>query len=73
LQKGLSVEEKILEISKTCRFELTKYTGFGSSLTLDYVEHSPAHGYSDSETSIDIDKEKAEEIIAFLGEHLKDI
>lgn len=35
-------------------------------VSLDYIERSPAHGFSDTETSIDISREKAIEIIEFL-------
>lgn len=67
LQTDYSTEYE-LELSPSCKLVGTRYnTGtLGSSLSLDYVEHSPDSWYSNSETSIDIDKEKAEEIIHLL-------
>jgi hypothetical protein len=56
-----------LELSKSCEVVLTEYDGgFGSTLTLDYVEHSSDWGHPDEETSVDIDKEMAIAIIAIL-------
>jgi hypothetical protein len=60
------VAETRLQITPTCYFELSEYESFPATLTLDYTEHSPAHGYSDTGTSVDISKEKATEIIDFL-------
>jgi hypothetical protein len=58
--------ETKLQITPTCYFELSEYESFPATLTLDYTEHSPAHGYSDTDTTVDISKGKAAEIIAFL-------
>lgn len=61
-------EEKI-EISPTCSFVKTSYgEGVDDDISLEYVEHSTDHYYSDRDTSIDIDKQKAVEIIKFLSE-----
>jgi len=59
--------EKV-EISPTCHLVCKTYgvrgEGFSSDISLDYIEHSSS--CIDTETSVDIDKEKAAEIIAFL-------
>lgn len=68
LQTNYSTEYE-LELSPSCKLVGTRYITdmkFGSNLSLDYVEHSPDSWYSNSETSIDIDKEKAEDIIHLL-------
>lgn len=58
-----------VELSPTCH--LTKFI-YGecvsADISLDYIEHSSDHYHSDDETSIDIDKEKAVEIVEFLNE-----
>lgn len=60
------MKETRVEIAPTCYFELVEYETFPATLTLDYTEHSPAHGYSDTETSAAISKEQAAGIIAIL-------
>jgi hypothetical protein len=40
-------------------------------VSFEFVEHSPAHGYSDSETSITIDAVMARQIIAALNKHFE--
>lgn len=57
-----------LELSGSCKFECIEFEGgsFPPMVSLDYVEHSTDHYHSDSDTSIDITKEDAEKIIAFL-------
>lgn len=61
-------EEKI-QISSTCHFIKTTYgENVPPDISIDYTEHSTDHWHSDSETSIDIDKEKAIEIINFLSD-----
>lgn len=60
------MEETKAQITPTCHFELVEWETFPAVLTLDYTEHSPAHGYSDTETSVDISKEQAQQIIELL-------
>lgn len=59
---------KVIQISKHCEINLVGYSNGAKYLSLDYLERSPAHGYSDTETSEDIDKAKAQEIIVLLQE-----
>ena len=54
-------EDKI-ELSSGCWLEWYEHWG----VTLNYVEHSTDHWHSDNETEIDIDAEKAKQIIDFL-------
>jgi len=51
-----------LEIGNSCYFEYCEYSG----VSLNYTEHSTDHWHSDSEIDIDIDEEKAREVIFFL-------
>ena len=51
-----------LELTGSCWFE--DY-GYGD-ICLCYIEHATDHWNSDSETTVDIDKEKAEKIIGWL-------
>jgi len=67
----MAYEEHKIELSGSCEIV---FSNFGNDkllddCTIDYVEHSPAHGYSDTDTSIDIDKSKAIEIIGALKSH----
>ncbi|MDP2371900.1 hypothetical protein [Rhodoferax sp.] len=39
--------------------------------SFEFVEHSPAHGYSDSETSITVDAAMARKIIDALNKHFE--
>lgn len=56
-----------LKLSGSCDFTLTTFEGIEhKSVCLEYTERSPDGYYSDSETSIDLDAEKAQDIIAFL-------
>lgn len=58
-----------VKLSSTCHLERVVYGSDSSpSVSLDYIEHSSDSWYSDNETSLDIDKEKATEIIKFLEE-----
>ena len=52
----------ILKLSRACQLEYTAHSG----VALCYTEHSPDHWYSDTETEVDIDKDKAAEIVAWL-------
>jgi hypothetical protein len=55
------IEQK-LEIGSSCYFEWVDHMG----VSLCYTEHSNDHWHRDTETDIDIDEEKAREIILFL-------
>ena len=54
----------ILKLGRDCQLEYTPHSGGA----LCYTEHSPDSWYSDTETEIDIDKDKATEIVAWLCE-----
>ena len=56
-----------LEITHDCRLEY--YDSFGVSLS--YKEHQADRWYSDTETEVDIDKDKAVEIITWLSDKFK--
>ncbi|WP_372857587.1 hypothetical protein [Pseudoalteromonas sp.] len=59
--------DKQLEIQgENCCLTVNKYELFPTEVTLDYIEHSTYEMHDDTETNIDIDKEKAIEIIKFL-------
>ena len=67
----MAYQEHKIELSPSCEIV---FSCFGSDrvaddCTLDYVEHSPAHGYSYTDTTIDIDKDKAIEIVNALKAH----
>ena len=64
----MTVITRKVEMSSTCSFEFTHYEGFKPDVDITYIEHSSDSYYSDSETTIDIDKEKAIEIIKFMKE-----
>ncbi len=58
-----------VEIGSTCSLERVVYDeAFSPEITLEYIEHSSDSWYQDNVTSLDIDKEKAIEIIQFLEE-----
>lgn len=63
------IETKV-ELSPTCYLELCEWESFQPQLTLNYTEHSPAHGYSDTLTDIDLSTEKAAEIIMLLQSYI---
>lgn len=60
-----------LKLSHSCKLEIT-HSNFGTECELIYTEHSPDHWYGDSETTIDIDKETASAIIAFLSKFVEE-
>lgn len=62
------MSEKKLEICSLIKLVAISWENkeYPVDVSIDYIERSPAHGFSDSETSIDISREKAIEIIAFL-------
>ena len=61
---------KKVEIEVSCWFERFDFNdaAYPSEVTLEYIEKAQYPGYSDTETSHDINKEKAQEIIDFLKE-----
>jgi hypothetical protein len=58
-------DNKVLEISHNVRLTNSPYLEY---LSLEYVEYSTDYWSSDTTTDVDIDREKAKEIIAFLEE-----
>ncbi len=61
------MEEKKVHLSSSCSISVISYENISSvDVSLDYTEHSPSHGYGDTETSVDIDREKAVEIVSAL-------
>lgn len=66
--------ETKIELSGSCRFTLTTYENSDrKDMSLDYTEHSTDHWNSDTETSIDIDADKAREIVAFMHKAFPEI
>lgn len=59
-------------LNDSCHLELQNYDNGAKYLTLEYVEHSPAHGYSDTETSVNIDRDKALEMIEILNKFISE-
>jgi len=66
----MNIEEEKFHIEGSCNLVVTKWQGIAPDVTLDYIEHSPDSWYSNTETSCDIDKEKAIGIIQFLMKSL---
>lgn len=62
------MREKKVNLSRSCCFTYITWENFPPSLELEYTEHATSHGSSDSETSIEIDREKAVEIVELLKE-----
>jgi hypothetical protein len=61
------MKEEKLELSRSCHLVKTSYgEGVDDDISLDYTEYSSDHYHSDTETSVDLDKAKALEVIAFL-------
>ena len=56
--------DDIVKLGRDCQLEYTTHSG----VSLCYIEHSPDHWYSDTETDVDIDRDKAAEIVAWLCE-----
>tara|TARA_R110000772_G_scaffold109646_2_gene212934 strand:+ start:1461 stop:1661 length:201 start_codon:yes stop_codon:yes gene_type:complete len=59
-----------VEISGDCRLAVEKHEDIGTYLTLEYINRATDQWSSDEDISLDIDKEKGAEIVAFLTEHL---
>lgn len=72
------MKELKLEINKNCW--LTKYiydnpegtTYLPDNIYLTYIEHSPDHWYSDTETDIELDATTIHNLKTFLGEDDQD-
>lgn len=60
------VENK-LKVCGSCYFVETVYGPGIKDVALEYTEHATDHWSSDTETSIEINKEKAVEIVNFLN------
>ena len=56
-----------LELSPTCRFEVSRAEGYPPDVTLEYVEHACDHFSSDVHTSMAISEDEALEVVAFLA------
>lgn len=66
--------ETQIELSGSCCFTLTTYEySDRKDMSLDYTEHSTDHWNSDTETSIDIDTNRAREIVAFMYKSFPEI
>ena len=66
-QRRQAMVERKIEIGPSCHFVSTTYAeGVRPDVSLDYTEHASDHWSSDVETSLDINEQKAREIIAFL-------
>ncbi len=57
---------KTLKISAGFELCIEEYQSIDNDVYFEYIEHSQDYWNSDSETCVDIDKEKAIEIINFL-------
>jgi hypothetical protein len=62
------IETKI-KLSSSCELILNTYDNGVHEATLDYVEHACDHWSSDTDTSINIEKDKATEIVNALKLH----
>lgn len=62
--------ETKLPLSPTCHLELESYANGAKYLSLNYTERSPAHGYSDSDTTITINAATAGAVILLLQDYL---
>lgn len=62
-----------LELTSSCRFEAFVFDNIdrATDVSLDYTEHSYAHGFGGSETCVPLTREDAERIVAFLQQHFK--
>lgn len=62
-----------LDLTGSCGFEAYTYeeSGHPTDVWLNYTERSNAHWSQDSVTSVPLDREDAERIVAFLQQHFK--
>lgn len=65
------VKVETLELSHSFKLEITHWN-WGTECEFSYTEHSPDPWCGDSETTIDIDKETASAIIAFLSKFVEE-
>lgn len=61
--------QEFVKLSNSCNFVFDMWNSEAYPVCLEYTEHSADHWHSDTETSIDIDKEKAIELVQFLKKH----
>jgi len=66
------MRETKLELIPTCAFVLHEYEVFPMHLLLEYTEHSADHWHSDTETSIEITKEQAGQIVLLLQKFIRE-
>jgi len=66
------MRETKFELSPTCAFVLYEFETFPMNLSLEYTEHSADHWHSDSETSIEITKEQAGQIVLLLQKFIRE-
>lgn len=62
------MQTRIITLSPSCEIVETSHLTTVKEVELRFIEHSADYWSSDTETSIDISKEKAQEIISFLCE-----
>ena len=55
-------------ISPDCYFEVVEYDNYQNDVTLEYVEHSSDHWYSDNNTSITLHKDTIDNLLDFLSQ-----
>lgn len=60
------MNETAVELVHGCKIVMQEWDTFPTSVELEYVEYSPDPWYSDTETSVSIDKEQARAIIELL-------
>ena len=68
---ALDKSYKFLELSSNCQFVDYEWETSPYPVAIEYVERSPDHWYSDSETTVDIDVAMAREIVSFLENAFK--
>ena len=61
--------QEFVKLSNSCNFVFDMWNSKEYPVCLEYTEHSSDHWHSDTETLIDIDKEKAVELVEFLKKH----
>lgn len=63
--------QEFVKLSHSCSFVFDMWNSKEYPVCLEYTEHSADHWHSDTETSIDIDKEMAHNIVEFLKKHFE--
>ena len=56
------LEHEYVSLKLVCQ----KWDNYEPDVSIDFIEHSPAHGYCDTETSASLTKQDAIDIIKFL-------